>query len=158
MLKLQYDSKMKEFENFPADIHPANYEMKRKEKPLAPRTEVLDPIDEQTLTSLEVMPIDDLKTLVRRLLCQCGAAATMTQEETAQAMLDCLAETALRPVAGANMKADIQSRIAAIDKWLDRTRGKPAQSVDMNLRAAIVQWPLGKTALDSWDIDQESTL
>lgn len=76
-----------------------------------------------------------LTTLVRRLLCELGTASLMTKEETAQAMLDTLANTALRPiVAGLNMKADIQARMAAIDKWLDRERGKPAQSQAIELK------------------------
>ena len=60
----------------------------------------------------------------------------MTEEETAQAMLDILAETAIKPITpGLNIKADINSRMAAIDKWLDRKKGKPVQSVD--LRAEV---------------------
>ena len=149
---------MKEFENFPADIHPANYEMKRKEKPLQPSVEAVDAISEETLASLRTLSSAELIALVERMARQCGLVAMMTQEQTAQAMLDCLAETALRPIAkGMNMKADIQSRIAAIDKWLDRTRGKPAQSVDMTLKAAIVHWPLGRTKLDECPINLEST-
>lgn len=82
---------------------------------------------------------EQLTTLVRRLLCELGTASLMTKEETAQAMLDTLANTALRPiVAGLNMKADIQARMAAIDKWLDRERGKPAQYIEQRSLVATI--------------------
>lgn len=90
---------------------------------------------------LEGMSRDELLVLCRRFACQCGLVAMMTKEEIAQAMRDVLAETALRPiVAGVNMKADIMSRLAAIDKWMDRTEGKAAQSVKIeqtNVNVAI---------------------
>lgn len=77
---------------------------------------------------LAVMTQKQLITLVRRMACQCGIAALMSREEIGQAMRDTLAETALKPIVpGLNMKADIQSRLAAIDKWLDRDEGKPMQ-------------------------------
>ena len=114
-------------------------------------------IDPATLATLHTLDKEALIALVERMARQCGLVATMTQEETAQAMLDALAETALKPIVyGVNIKADIQSRISAIDKWLDRVRGRPAQSVDMTVKAAIVHWPLGRTELDTWDIDQGS--
>lgn len=76
--------------------------------------------------AIDLMTHDELKTLVRRLLCQCGAVARMTDEETAQAMLDVLAETALKPVIhGTSMKADITARLTAVERWLDRKKGKP---------------------------------
>lgn len=78
------------------------------------------------LSKLEGMTHSELVALVRRLTCQCGLAATMTDEETAQAMLDTLADTALKPVIhGTSMKADITARMTAIEKWMDRKRGKP---------------------------------
>ncbi len=78
------------------------------------------------IAKLGEMTHDELKTLCRRLICQCGYAATMTDEETAQAMLDVLAETALKPVLhGTSMKADITSRLTAVERWLDRKKGKP---------------------------------
>ena len=98
------------------------------------------PVQQQSDVDLAQMPRGELEALARRLLCQCGLAAVMTKEETAQAMLDMLAETALKPVGGMTLKADIQSRLAAIDKWLDRVQGKPGQSVqiDQNLNVVTV--------------------
>jgi hypothetical protein len=82
----------------------------------------------EELEKLDQMTKQELIALVRRFMCQCGLAATMTKDETAQAMRDVLAETALRPIVpGIAMKADISSRLSAIDKWLDRTEGKPMQ-------------------------------
>ena len=150
MAKSQTDIPQKSIEQM---LHDANMLALENNKPLQPRVEEV--IDQQTLAAIEGYSLDELKTLVRRLLCQCGAYAMMTQEETAQAMLDTLAEIALRPIAGANLKADIQSRMNAIDKWLDRTRGKAHQAVDMTLKAAIVHWPLGRTKLDECPINLE---
>ena len=87
------------------------------------------------LSRLDSMSREELIDLVKRMACQCGLSAAMTDEETAQAMLDTLAETALKPIVmGINVKADIQSRMNAIDKWLDRKKGKPVQSLDMNVK------------------------
>ena len=99
-----------------------------------------------SLSELITMPRPALEALTRRLLCQCGEAATMTEEETAQAALDILAETFLKPITmGMNVKADINSRMAAIDKWLDRKKGKPIQSLDMNVK---------DTRVDKMEIDK----
>lgn len=99
-------------------------------------------ISPTTLAVLGSMSKEELVVLVGRMARQCGLVANMSKEETVQAMLDVLAHTALRDISpGINMRADIQSRIAAIDKWLDRERGKPAQyieekkTIDMNVRA-----------------------
>lgn len=87
----------------------------------------------EDIAKLEGMSRDELKALCRRFACQCGLSTMMTKEETAQAMRDVLAETALRPIVlGLNMKADIQSRMTAIDKWLDRTEGKAPISINQN--------------------------
>lgn len=99
------------------------------------------------LARVEAMTRDELFALVERLYCQCGLVATMTEEQTAQAMLDTLAHTALKPiVAGANMRADIQNRMAAIDKWLDRTRGKAVQTIHQTNLNANVKVPDMTTA------------
>lgn len=96
-------------------------------------------IDLSDAGAIDAMPIDELRALCKRMACQCGLFARMTQEETAQAMLDVLAETALKPIVmGLNMKADIQSRMTAIDKWLDRKQGKPTQAVTMSANLNVV--------------------
>lgn len=83
-------------------------------------------LTDSDLEKLGEMSREQLITLCRRFACQCGLVATMTDEETAQAMLDILAETALKPVLyGTNMKADITSRLTAVERWLDRKKGKP---------------------------------
>lgn len=86
---------------------------------------------------LDSLSIERLHALCRRLLCQCGHVALMTKEETAQAMLDELAMVALKPVVvGLNMRADIQSKLAAIDKWLDRERGKATQRIEQDVKVS----------------------
>lgn len=85
------------------------------------------------LHKLADMSREQLTALVQRMYRQCGMVAAMSEDDTAQAMLDMLAHTALRPIAtGDNMRADIQSRLSAIDKWLDRTKGKPVANVKVD--------------------------
>ncbi len=91
-------------------------------------------IDATDIKRLEALPHSQLLALCRRMACQCGLVAMMTEEETAQAMLDTLAHTALKPVSSAlNMRADIDSRLKAVDKWLDRTQGKAIQRIDQRI-------------------------
>ncbi len=83
------------------------------------------------LSQLDDMTAEELRALVERMARQCGLVAMMTKEETAQAMRDVLAETALRPlIPGINLKADIQNRMNAIDKWLDRAEGRAKQQIE----------------------------
>ena len=100
-------------------------EKKQAETPQSPQ------IDPTALEGLNALDRDQLLTLCRRMACQCGLVAMMTEEETAQAMLDVLADTALKPLNGGNIKADITSRMNAIDKWLDRTKGKSPVSLNI---------------------------
>src|SRR6185369_707220 len=98
---------------------------------------LLTPAD---ISNLDTMSADDLRALCRRFACQCGIAASMTDEETAQAMLDVLAETALRPIAlGAGIKADMRSRMEAISSWLDRKKGKPKQQIDTTVTIGLFE-------------------
>lgn len=111
---------------------PANYTMKGNgSKP------VILP-ESPDIPRLDTLSREELIALVERMARQCGMVAAMSDAETAQAMLDELAHTALKPiVAGVNMKADIQSRMNAIDKWLDRKQGKPQQSVTVTEKKQI---------------------
>lgn len=93
------------------------------------KTAITAPVSTNDLDRLDNMSREELATLCRRFACQCGLVTTMTDEETAQAMLDILAETALKPVLyGTSMKADITSRLTAVERWLDRKKGKPVGS------------------------------
>lgn len=93
------------------------------------------PNESLTMEAIAAMPRAELVSLVQRMSAQCGYIPTLTQEQTAQAMLDTLAALALRPiVAGTDMRADINSRMTAIDKWLDRTRGKAVQTLQVDQR------------------------
>lgn len=113
-----------------------------KPRQAAPVSQVMqsatDTLTSAELSRLDCMSPDELIALVRRFQCQCGLAATMTDEETAQAMLDVLAETALKPVIhGTSMKADIAARLTAVERWLDRKKGKPiGTSPTINLGAS----------------------
>lgn len=111
-------------------------------------------ITAEEIARLEGMDKESLIALIRRFACQCGIATMMTKEETAQAMRDVLAETALKPiVAGLNMKADINARMTAIDKWLDRSEGKAAQIVSMSVTGSVenkIMLPATRAFLDSF--------
>ncbi len=96
------------------------------------------------LSRLEGMGREELIAVIERMERQCGMVAAMTEEETIQAMLDTLAHTALKPIiAGVNMKADIDSRLKAIDRWLDRKQGKAIQRIDQRVQN-VGSEPLGE--------------
>ena len=78
-------------------------------------------ITDDVLASLDAMSKAELITLIKRLLCQCGTVAMMTDEEQAQAMLDRLAAASARNGA---KTADI---VASVTAWMDRKQGKPVQ-------------------------------
>lgn len=91
-------------------------------------------LTEAQLSALDAMTKEELIALVQRMARQCGMVAAMSEDETAQAMLDTLAHTALKPIIqGVNMRADIQNRLSSIDKWLDRTKGKAIQRIDQRV-------------------------
>ncbi len=89
------------------------------------------------LTSAEVLRLaglgaEEREQALQRSYCAAGLIRLqlMSKEDRAQAMLDALAETALMPIVmGLNIRADIDNRMKAIDKWLDRERGKPSQAI-----------------------------
>ena len=118
---------MKEFENFPADIHPANYEMKRKEKPLQPRTEAKGPIDAETLAALESMPRDDLVSLIQRVAGASWGIGLKTKEQREEAIL-------LRLAALALTSDEAKDVVATAREYFDRVKGKPTQQVTMDAK------------------------
>ena len=87
--------------------------------------------DSNAISSVELGAYsqEELKTLVRRLLCQCGAVAMMTDDETAQAILDRFASEAIT--------GDIKQAITAGTAWFDRKKGKPAQSQAITVDASV---------------------
>ncbi len=94
---------------------------------------IAEPID------LDALSREDLLALCRRYACQNGLAPLMTREETGQAMLDRLAQIALKPLEN-GLRAELQAVLVAIDKWLDRERGKPMQqqTLDMSVKGELV--------------------
>ena len=125
MLKLQYDSKMKEFENFPADIHPANYEMKRKEKPV----EVKQPggIDPATFATLQTLDKEALISLIERVAGAMWGIGLKTKEQRREAILLRLAVLALT-------SKEAKDVVATARELFDRETGKPIQQVDASVR------------------------
>lgn len=78
--------------------------------------------DTPDLSALEGLSKDELIALVGRMARQCGMVACMTEEETAQAMLDRLAHVALT--------AGVKDAVGAINAWLDRVQGRPTQRIE----------------------------
>ncbi len=104
------------------------------EEALAQKQTTPSTLSPHEATEIDAMPLEKLRELCKRMARQCGLVAAMSEEETAQAMLDTLAHTALKPIiAGLNMRADIDSRLKAVDKWLDRTQGKAIQRIDQRV-------------------------
>lgn len=86
------------------------------------------------MEKLEGMSREELLALCKRFAGVCGLSIAMTKEETAQAMLDSLAEVALKPLhANGNLRADINARMNAIDRWLDRVDGKAIQRIEQKV-------------------------
>jgi LDH2 family malate/lactate/ureidoglycolate dehydrogenase len=97
-----------------------------------PPTEQPTPLKPIDLSALPTLARDELEALCARLLCASGGVEMMTEEQTAQAMLDVLAATALRPIiSGGAVKADIQARMVAVEKWLNRIQGTAVQRTAM---------------------------
>ncbi len=101
----------------------ANPEIQTAAKP-----RLASPVD---LDALDTMDAESLRKLIRTVAGAAGwvELALMDKKIVAQAMRLELARIALSPlVPGSNLKADIQSKMVAIDKWLDREEGKPTGS------------------------------
>jgi hypothetical protein len=83
------------------------------------------------ISLIDTLEAPALRKLLKTIYVAAGWVdiALMDKPIVAEAMRLELARIALSPlVAGMNIKADIQSKLAAIDKWLDRTEGKPTQT------------------------------
>ena len=92
-------------------------------------------ITEEEIKQIETLSHAELVEIVLRYARQCGLAPCQTPKQTAQAMRDELAAIALRPlVAGLNLRADIDNKIKAIEKWLDREEGKAIQRIDQKIQ------------------------
>ena len=115
---------MNNFDSFPDYLHPAKNFVPRGNPPKQETKS--EPVEDMGSIDLPSLPRDALEALCRRLLCQCGQAATMTEDEIAQAMLDKLANGGLSQV-------DMFKALPMMREWFDRKRGKPAQSVAMTI-------------------------
>lgn len=103
--------------------NPANYSMKGN-APVATAQDV------QELPSLDSLSREELIALIKRVSGAMGWVCSMTQEETAQAMLDKLALEAL------GRTAQAKDCISAINAWLDRTQGKAVQRMELKAQVA----------------------
>lgn len=116
---------MAEFDSFPAEIHPANYEMKRKHKPEVPNNTLAEPLSIPSLEDCAKLSHADLLKLVERMACQCGLVAAMTDEQR-----KALAKDRLTRIV---QLGDDRDAITAADKVLDRIEGKAAQKLEITL-------------------------
>lgn len=83
----------------------------------------IEPLGEE-INNLSTLSRNELETLTRRLLCQCGQAAMMSEDETAQAILDRFAAEAINP------RTTSRDAATAGNGWLDRKQGKAVQRVE----------------------------
>lgn len=111
-------------------LNPANFTP--RQNPPKPNTSLpAEALSLPELTELENMPPKALHLLLQRV---CGARwgeiAKMDKSAVAEAMRLRLAHIALT--------AEIKDALIAIEKWLDRTEGKPLQAVDMRGNLNVV--------------------
>jgi hypothetical protein len=82
------------------------------------------------LARLESMTREELIALAKRMACQCGLVAVMTEEEREQALFDVLALKGIKAM-----------DVPAIREYFDRTKGKPAQSINQQVLQASLTFP-----------------
>lgn len=121
------------YAHLPDEVHPfKNFTPRQNpprhaEKPLKDVTIEFEKIDAMTL--------EELKHAVKRFARLHGLVACMSEEETAQAMLDRLASIALRKDANGL----VRDTTNAINSWLDRVKGKPVATINQNTTITLEQ-------------------
>ena len=92
------------------------------------------PLSAGEMARLEDMDREELIALVRRIACQYGQVAMMTEEEKFQAGMDRLAKLYLT-------LPDSQAKeiSTVFDRWADRSRGKPAMTVNTHHTLTLEQ-------------------
>ena len=74
------------------------------------------------LSRLESMSNAQLIDMVKRMACQCGLVALMSEDEREQALFDVLATKGIKAM-----------DVPAIKEYFDRKKGKPIQGIDQRL-------------------------
>lgn len=113
-------------------LDPANYEMKRNPAQAKAPQPALEAITAAELEHLQGMSREELIALIKRLARQCGLVAAMTPKETAQAIIDRLAEIVLQRPRNGEERA-LRDIISACNSWLDRVEGRPKQTIEANV-------------------------
>lgn len=96
----------------------------------------------EEVDQISAIPSESLRTLVLRILSQQGLITCMSEEQTAQAILDRLASFALTHEA--------KEAITAGREWFDRKQGKPMQKqqtiITQTTLAELVELSMQKTS------------
>jgi hypothetical protein len=117
-LLINYNKKMAEFKTV---LDKKTGELKRLSLNASIEPEQLG-VDAATLSKLDDLSKAELIALIKRVSGACWGVGLMSKEETAEAML-------LRLAVDGLTTDDARQALANINAWLDRERGKPAQSV-----------------------------
>lgn len=88
-------------------------------------------IDEATLSTLDQMDAEALRSLIRRMARQCGMVACQSEEEIRQAFLDRMAHIGLT--------AKATEALAAMEKRMNRVEGTPMQRTQSMVAVADAQ-------------------
>jgi len=99
-----------------------------KPPPMKPVVNGLSSIDEQTLSQLENMPKEALISLIRRVSGAIWGIGLMTEEEAYEA-------ACLKLLHGGLTERDIWKALPSLKEWMDRRKGKPAQSVALTVES-----------------------
>lgn len=119
------------YENFPPEIHPANYEMKRNPAKAQVSATDSNAVTSEELQKLDAMSKHELIALIKRVSGAIWGIGMMTEQEQEEALL-----TKFRMLALA--RDDAKEIVALGKEYFDRKRGKPMQSVDINQKIGIV--------------------
>ena len=92
------------------------------------------PLTDAEVANLESLSNAELISLVKRMACQCGLVANMSEKQIYQAGLDRLAKLFLTLP-----ESEAKEIGNTFDKWCDRTKGKPKQSIDTTVTVGIIE-------------------
>lgn len=93
-----------------------------------------EPLSIPSLDDCALLSKEELLDLVRRMACQCGLIAAMTDEQVYRAGMDRLAHLALTLP-----KSEARHISTVFDRWADRYKGKPAMTVNQNFTMTLEQ-------------------
>lgn len=115
---------MSNFDTFPPDIHPDNYEMKKN-----PTSAKIVTSDTPDISGIEDMDAEQLRNLIRKVAGAIWGYAIMDDEQKAEA-------ARLKLYNMGMTSSEVHKVVPALDKWFDRTQGKAPQSIAMVVKTS----------------------